>query len=79
MQVLIDRNQDSGTEPDLGCGLAVCRMWSKKWRWQGRVKDEARLTSKADDHRRYYHMIIHHMCVVLRPDKTRWTCLSPLV
>jgi len=30
MQVVIDRNQDSGTEPDLGCGPAVCRMWSKK-------------------------------------------------
>ena len=72
MQVVIDRNQDSESWLRT-CG---CRMWSKEWRWQGRVKDEARSTSKADEHRRYHHMIIHHGHVVLEPPRTYRTYLG---
>jgi hypothetical protein len=57
MKKVIDRNQARSW-------LQSCRMWSKRWRWLVRVKDEARSTSKADEHRAYQHMIVHHEYVV---------------
>jgi hypothetical protein len=47
----------------------------QKWGWQGRVKDEARSTSKADGHRAYQDMIIRKEHLVVELTGTRRACL----